>query len=72
MKFLSKRVLIGLIVGAIGISLITPSIHTEINNLQKEANSTALMIEKSIGIDNVLKTLKLILKKRQFLQMHQA
>ncbi|HDR4457504.1 hypothetical protein OB988_26795 [Bacillus cereus] len=58
MNFLSKKVLIGLIVGAMGISLITPSIHAEINNSQKEANSTALMIEKSTGINDVLNNFK--------------
>lgn len=58
MNFLSKKVLIGLIIGAMGISLITPSIHAEINNSQKEANSTALMIEKSTGIDDVLNNFK--------------
>ncbi|HDR8446833.1 TPA: hypothetical protein QC331_005108, partial [Bacillus cereus] len=57
-NFLSKKVLIGLIVGAMGISLITPSIHAEINNSQKEANSTALMIEKSTGINDVLNNFK--------------
>ncbi|MEK4930701.1 hypothetical protein [Bacillus sp. FSL K6-1338] len=41
-----------------GISLITPSIHAEINNSQKEANSTALMIEKSTGINDVLNNFK--------------
>lgn len=58
MNFLSKKVLIWLIVGAMGISLITPSIHAEINNSQKEANSTALMIEKSTGINDVLNNFK--------------
>ncbi|MGH0803532.1 hypothetical protein ACQVTZ_26940 [Bacillus cereus] len=50
MNFLSKKVLIGFIVGAMGTSLMTTSIHAEINYSQKEANSTALMIEKSTGI----------------------
>ncbi|PDY98437.1 hypothetical protein COD89_22030 [Bacillus thuringiensis] len=58
MNFLSKKVLIGLIAGTMGISLLTPSIHAEINNSQKEANSTALMIEKSTGIDDVLNNFK--------------
>lgn len=46
MNFLTKKILTGLIVGAMGISVLPPPIHAEINNSQKEAHSTAQMIEK--------------------------
>ncbi|MFA2822294.1 hypothetical protein [Bacillus wiedmannii] len=47
MNFLSKKILTGLIVGAMSISVLTPSINAEINDSQKEANSTAQIIEKT-------------------------
>ncbi|MDA2654244.1 hypothetical protein PDQ31_18115 [Bacillus cereus] len=59
MNFLSKKILTGAIIGAMGISVLIPSIHAEINNSYKEAHSTAQMIEKNTGIDDVLNNFKI-------------
>ncbi|EJR90894.1 hypothetical protein IKE_05692 [Bacillus cereus VD196] len=68
MKLLSKKIMSRLIVGALSMSVLTPSISaesttsqkTKINLMEKaEANSTALMVEKSTGIKDVLNTLKI-------------
>ncbi|PGZ48261.1 hypothetical protein COE56_20360 [Bacillus anthracis] len=58
MNFSSKKVLTGVIMGAISISALLSPIHAEINNLQKDAYSTAQMIEKTTGIDDVLNNFK--------------
>ncbi|MEC0033315.1 hypothetical protein P4L29_02505 [Bacillus cereus] len=58
MNFLSKKILTGAIIGAMGISVLIPSIHAEINNSHAEAHSTAQMIEKNTGIDDVLNNFK--------------
>ncbi|MCU5276340.1 hypothetical protein OCA15_27720 [Bacillus cereus] len=59
MNFLSKKILTGAIIGAMGISVLIPSIHAEINNSHKEAHSTAQMIEENTGIDDVLNNFKI-------------
>ncbi|MCU4864141.1 hypothetical protein OB981_29480 [Bacillus cereus] len=58
MNFLSKKVLTGVLIGVMSISVLIPQIHAEINNLQKDAYSTAQMIEKNTGIDDVLNNFK--------------
>ncbi|HFR4221547.1 MULTISPECIES: hypothetical protein [Bacillus] len=68
MKFLSKKILTGLIVGAMSISVLTPSINAEINDSQKEANSTAQMIEKNTGIDDVLNNFKMESKETKVIE----
>ncbi|MGQ4672450.1 hypothetical protein ACUIJ5_31950 (plasmid) [Bacillus toyonensis] len=65
MNVLSKKILTGLIVGAMSISVITPSIHAESQSAQKEANSTALMIEKNTGIDDILNNFKIDSKRNR-------
>uniref|UniRef100_UPI00402AA794 hypothetical protein n=1 Tax=Bacillus sp. DX2.2 TaxID=3073452 RepID=UPI00402AA794 len=65
MKLISKKVMTGLIVGAMSISIWTPAskaesvttTKSEISLKEKrEANSTALMIERATGINDILKT----------------
>lgn len=68
MNILSRKFLSGLIVGAMSISIMTPSIHAESKNAQKEANSTALMIEKNTGVDDILNDFKIDSKEKKVIK----
>ncbi|RVU63126.1 hypothetical protein BM74_16845 [Bacillus thuringiensis] len=68
MNVLSKKLLTGLIVGAMSISIMTPSINAESKNAQKEANSTAVMIEKNTGIDDILNDFKIDSKEKKVIK----